>query len=82
MNVTKYLKWAWEIIGEIPQTSLWITLIHFVAWLPKLGKGRVLLFPNLKVEQSMEVIENWVLFPNKQELDKWDNTIEFGCSWR
>ena len=70
MNVTKYLKWAWEIIGEMPQTSLWMTSKHFVARLPKLGKGRVLLLPNLQVEQSMEATENWFLFPNKPE---------FGC---
>lgn len=82
MNVTKYLKWAWEIIGEMPQTSLWMTLKHFVARLQKLGKGRVLLLPNLQVEQSMEATENWFLFPNKQKFDKWDNTTEFECPRR
>ena len=82
MNVTKYLKWVWEIIGEKPQTSLWMTSKHFAARLPKLGKGRVLLLPNLQVEQSKEATENWFLFPNKPEFDKWDNTIEFGCPRR
>ena len=77
MNVTKYLKWAWEIIGEIPQTSLWMTSKHFVAWLPILGKGRILPLPNLQVEQSIEATENWFLFPNKLEFDKWDNKTEF-----
>ena len=76
MNVTKYLKWAWEIIGEIPQTSLWMTSKHFVAWLPILGKGRILPLPNLQVEQSIEATENWFLFPNRPDLGKWDNTVD------
>ena len=81
MNLTNYLKWPWEIIGEMLQTSLWMTSKHFVERLPKLGKGRVWLLPNLQVEKLNEAFEKKIIF-NKPEMYKWDNTIEFGCPRR
>ena len=58
MMVTKYLYYACEITGVMPQTLESIILKHVLAWLPRAGKSQVLLLPNLDVEQSRD--KPWV----------------------
>ena len=59
-----------RITGEMPLTSLWMTSKYFGARLSKLGKGRVLLLPNLQVEQSNEAAKIDFYFPVNQN---WKN---------